>query len=608
LLLYIFVSPILKFSGRPRVGITHNRISRISIFGEHMSFVSKRLTLFIWALLITLGLAVTQSAPLKLAVAKESNRDRAPSNPHAMHLTQATSSQPTATLFDDLGNLHHPISTNSKLAQRYFDQGLTLAYGFNHAEAARSFQEAAKLDPECAICYWGVALVLGPNINAPMEPEAVSEAWRSLQQALKLSKNASDKEKAYIQALAKRYPSQPVDDRKSFDLAYANAMREVAQRYPDDPDAATLFAESLMDTTPWDYWEEDGTLKPTGKEIIATLESILQEHPNHPGANHLYIHAVEKERPDLGVASADRLMQLVPNSGHLVHMASHIYIRVGRYHDAVLSNQRGIAADNAYAARNQVEGIYPLAYMPHNHHFLWFAALMTGQSKVATQAALHTAKVDAKLMRQPDFAGALQHFYTIPMYTYIRFGQWDRILSTSAPAKDLKYPSGVWHYARGRAFAAKGQIKPAMRELKQLQAIAAIPALQDIKIWGFNSTASILNIASQVLAGEIAAQQKNYQQAIAHLQTAVKLEDALVYTEPADWSQPARQSLGGILLKARRFAQAEQAYRDDLNIYPENGWSLYGLMQSLKAQNKQAEAQVVQKQFEQAWQYADSYQ
>lgn len=573
-----------------------------------MFFVSKRLTLFIWALLITLGLAVTQSSPLKLAVAKESSRDRAPSNPHAMHLAQATTSQPTVTLFDNLGNLHHPISTNSKLAQRYFDQGLTLAYGFNHAEAARSFQEAAKLDPACAICYWGVALVLGPNINAPMEPEAVSEAWRSLQQALKLSKHASDKEKAYIQALAKRYPSQPVEDRKSFDLAYANAMREVAQRYPDDPDAATLFAESLMDTTPWDYWEDDGTLKPAGKEIIATLESVLKQYPNHPGANHLYIHAVEKERPDLGVASADRLMQLVPNSGHLVHMASHIYIRVGRYHDAVLSNQRGIAADNAYAARNQVEGIYPLAYMPHNHHFLWFAALMTGQSKVATEAALRTAKVDAKLMRQPDFAGALQHFYTIPMYTYIRFGQWDRILSTAAPARDLKYPSGVWHYARGRAFAAKGQMKPAMRELKKLQAIAAIPALQDVKIWGFNSTASILNLASQVLAGEIAAQQKNYQQAIAHLEKAVKLEDALVYTEPADWSQPARQSLGGILLKARRFAQAEQAYRDDLNIYPENGWSLYGLMQSLKAQNKQEEAQVVQKQFEQAWQYADSYQ
>lgn len=567
---------------------------------------SKRFTLLIWALLITLGLSVTQAPQLKLVLAEESSRPQ--SKIHAMHFAQATPSQSSARLFDNLGNLHHPISTSSKLAQRYFDQGLTLAYGFNHVEAARSFREAAKLDPECAICYWGVALVLGPNINAPMEPEAVSEAWRSLQQAIDLSKNASEKEKAYIQALAKRYPPHPVEDRKPFDLAYANAMREVARRYPDDPDAATLFAEALMDTTPWDYWEEDGTLKPTGKEIIATLESVLQQHPNHAGANHLYIHAVEKERPDLGVASADRLMQLVPNSGHLVHMASHIYIRVGRYHDAVLSNQRGIAADNAYAAQNQTEGIYPLAYMPHNHHFLWFAALMTGQSKVATQAALQTAKVDAKLMRQPDLAGALQHYYTIPLYTYTRFGQWQKILSTAAPARDLKYPSGVWHYARGRAFAAKGQLKPAIRELKQLQAIAAIPALQETKIWGFNSTASILNIASQVLAGEIAAQQGKYQQAISHLQTAVKLEDALVYTEPADWSQPARQSLGGILLKARRFAQAEQAYRDDLQIYPENGWSLYGLMQSLQAQNKQKEAQVVQKQFEQAWQYADSYQ
>jgi len=572
-----------------------------------MLFGSKRITLFIWALLITLGLSVTQSPQFKPAVAKEPSRSQF--GTHAMHLAQVTPSQASIALFDNLGNLHHPISTRSELAQRYFNQGLTLAYGFNHAEAARSFQEAAKLDRECAMCYWGVALVLGPNINAPMEPEAVSEAWRSLQQAIELSQNASDREKAYIQALAKRYPPHPVKDRKPFDLAYANAMREVAQRYPDDPDAATLFAEALMDTTPWDYWEEDGTLKPAGKEITTTLEAVLQKHPNHPGANHLYIHAVEKERPDLGVASADRLMQLVPNSGHLVHMASHIYIRVGRYHDAVLSNQRGIAADNAYAARNQqLKGIYPLAYMPHNHHFLWFAALMTGQSKVATQAALQTAKVDAKLMRQPDFAGALQHYYTIPLYTYTRFGQWDKILSTAAPARDLKYPSGVWHYARGRAFAAKGQIRSAIRELKQLRAIAAIPALQETKIWGFNSTASILNLASEVLAGEIAAQQKNYQQAIAHMQKAVKLEDALVYTEPADWSQPARQSLGGILLKAGRFAQAEQAYRDDLKIYPENGWSLYGLMQSLKAQNKQEEAQAVQKQFQTAWQYADSYQ
>jgi tetratricopeptide (TPR) repeat protein len=244
--------------------------------------------------------------------------------------------------------------------------------------------------------------------------------------------------------------------------------------------------------------------------------------------------------------------------------------------------------------------------MPHNHHFLWFAALMTGQSKIATQAALQTAKVDEKLMRQPDLAGSLQHYSTIPLYTYVRFGNWNEILSTPAPARDLKYPSGVWRYARGRALAAKGQLKKAERELKELRAIAAIPALQETKIWGFNSTASILNIASEVLAGEIAAQQKNYQQAIAHLQAAVKLEDGLIYTEPADWYQPVRQSLGAILLKARRFAQAEQAYRDDLSIYPENGWSLYGLMQSLQAQNKQKEAQVVQKQFEQAWQYADS--
>jgi tetratricopeptide (TPR) repeat protein len=514
--------------------------------------------------------------------------------------------QSTTQLFKNLGNYHHPISTNNPLAQRYFNQGLILAYGFNHAEAARSFQQAAKQDSNCAMCYWGIALVLGPNINAPMEADALPEAWQALQKAIALSQNASEPEKAYIQALAKRYPPQWIEDRKPHDLDYANAMREVARRYPDDLDAATLFAEALMDTTPWDYWDENGNPKPEGKEIMATLESVLERNPNHPGANHLYIHAVEKERPELGVASADRLMKLVPDSGHLVHMASHIYIRVGRYHDAVVSNQRGIEADNAYvASRNDVSGMYPLAYMPHNHHFLWFGALMTGQSELALEAAHHTAKVDPKLMRDPELAGALQHYYTIPLYTLTRFGKWNEILETPAPDADLKYPMGVWHYTRGMALVAKGQPEQAVRELESLKAIAVEPSLAEIKIWGFNSTASILNIASEVLAGEIAAKQGSYEQAIAHLKKAVDLEDSLVYTEPADWYQPARQALGSVLLKANRFAEAEQVYREELKIYPNNGWSLYGLEQSLDAQGKSKEAKAVQTQFKEAWKYAD---
>lgn len=555
--------------------------------------MNKKIAIFL-SLMVAAGLATGMVKLPHPAIAYQ------PSAHHAMQ----TSQERRAPLFDDLGDYHHPISTKSKLAQRYFDRGLILAYGFNHAEAARSFREAAKLDPNCAMCNWGLAYVLGPNINAAMEEAAVSEAWQAIQKAIKLSQYANYKERAYIQALAKRYAQTPIQDRKLLDIAYANAMREVVNRYPDDLDAATLFAEALMDTTPWDYWDEKGNLKPEGVEIVAVLESVLKHNPNHAGANHLYIHTVEKKRPELGIPSADRLMTLVPGSGHLVHMASHIYIRVGRYHDAVLSNQRGIAADDAYIATCHAQGIYPVAYMPHNHHFLWFAALMTGQSKVAVKAALHTAKVAPKLMRQPELAGALQHYYTIPLFTYARFGKWNEILATFAPDADLKYPNGIRHYARGLAFIAKGQLGQAARELKQLQALFAEPE-KEIKIWGFNATADMLNIASQVLAGKLVAKQGHYDRAIAHLKKAVQLEDALVYTEPADWYHPVRQSLGAVLLQAGRPAEAEKIYREDLKIYPDNGWSLYGLAQSLRAQNKTGDAQAVQQQFNKAWKYAD---
>ncbi|HEY9637883.1 MAG TPA: hypothetical protein V6D14_31110 [Coleofasciculaceae cyanobacterium] len=544
-------------------------------------------------LLVALGLPGYITTQPKLAVAHEAS------------ISHTENTNYAAPLFNNLGDYDHPISTNSKLAQRYFDQGLILAYGFNHAEAVRSFKEAAKLDPNCAMCYWGIAYVLGPNINAPMEAEALIETGQALQKAIALSKNASEKEQAYIQALAKRYPIKHVEDRKPFDIAYANAMREVAKRYPDDLDAATLFVEALMDTTPWDYWKENGEPKPEGIEIMARVESILQRNPSHPGANHLYIHAVEKARPELGVAAADRLMNLVPGAGHLVHMASHIYIRVGRYHDAVVSNQRGIEADKAYATYRDTQTMYSMGYMPHNHHFLWFAALMTGQSELAIQAATQTAKVDEKQMRQPELSGSLQHYYVIPLYTLTRFGKWDEILTTPAPANDLKYPTGVWHYARGMAFVAKGQVEQATQELEQLQAIAADPALEQIKIWGFNSTTHVLNIATEVLAGELAAKQGNYEQAVAHLKSAIKFEDTMVYTEPADWYHPTRQSLGTVLLEANRAAEAEQVYREDLKIYPENAWSLFGLAQSLQAQGKTEAAKAVQQRFDEAWKYSD---
>lgn len=555
--------------------------------------------LFILALIVTIGLsasshqvlesAIAQGAPTKL-IATESGG------------SPIESTEPTARLFANLGNYHHPISTNIPLAQRYFDQGLILAYGFNHAEAKRSFLEAARLDPNCAMCYWGVALVLGPNINASMDAEAVPEAWNAIHTASKLSQNTSDKEKAYIQALAQRYSSKPVEDRSALDVAYVNAMREVKQRYPKDLDAATLFAEGIMDTMPWNYWTEDGKPNLGTPELLATLESVLKRNPNHIGANHFYIHAVEAKRHELGIAAADRLAHLVPGSAHLLHMPSHIYIQVGRYHDAVVANQRAIATDEEYATQRSVSGFYRMAYMVHNHYFLWYAAMMAGESKVAIQAARYTAMMtDTKSMREP-WGGTMQHYYSLPLYAFAKFGMWDKILAQPAPPVDLIYPTGVWHYARGMAFTAKGQLEKAARELEQLNAIAAEKAPDKTKLWEVNL--KILQNASQVLAGELATKQGNYEQAIAHLKTAIQLDDDLK-GDPPLWYSPVRQSFGAILLEVGRKAEAEQMYREDLKIYPNNGWSLYGLAQSLQVQGKTKEAQEVQQRFEKAWKYAD---
>ena len=519
--------------------------------------------------------------------------------------TISKAEQSTAPLFTGMGEHHHSISTNSPKSQRYFDQGLTLAYGFNHAEAARSFREAIKLDPDCAMCNWGLAYVLGPNINAKMEDDTIPESYAAIQQAIKLAKNSNQKEQAYINALAQRYTDKPLEDRSSLDLAYAEAMEQVTQQYPNDMDAATIYAEALMDTMPWDYWTEEQEPKPATKKVLNTLESILEQEPNHPGANHLYIHAVEAVRPKQGVAAADRLGDLVPGSGHLVHMPSHIYIRVGRYHDAAIANQKAIAVDNDYISQCHAQGVYPLAYMPHNHHFLWFAATLEGDSQLATKAGKNVAAmVDPQTMREPGM-GTLQHFYSVPLFTMIRFGQWDQIMATPQPETDLKYPTGLWHYAKGLAYTAQGKITDAQQELEALDLLAHDPELEQVTIWDINTTQSILQVATEVLTGEIAAKQDKYSRAIAHLRQAVKLEDALNYDEPADWSTPARQYLGEALLEAKRYAAAEQVYREDLAIYPDNGWSLFGLLQSLKAQGKDSEVETIEQQFESAWQYAD---
>ncbi|MBD2259532.1 tetratricopeptide repeat protein [Pseudanabaena sp. FACHB-2040] len=527
--------------------------------------------------------------------------------PQAASSRSALAASPSAPtpLFSDLGDFHYPISTRSDLAQQYFDQGWVLAYGFNHAEAVRSFQAAIEADPDCALCYFGLAYVLGPNINAPMEIEAAETAWETMQHAIALSPAASAKERALINALATRYTAAPTANRASLDRAYAAALKTVHQQYPEDLEIATLYAEALMDTMPWDYWDEAGNPKPTTREILKTLEAVLEQNPDQIGALHLYIHAVEKERPELAEAAADRLGALVPGSGHLVHMPSHIYIRVGRYHDAVVANQDAIAADAAYLKISPTPSLYTVAYMPHNHHFAWFGAMMTGQRAVAMAAAEQTARVEGELWHAPELAGSLQHYYSVPLYTQVRFSQWNEILKTPAPAAELKYPVGVWHYAQGMALAATDRPRAAADHLRSLQALIADPEIGEMRIWGFNSTRQALSIAEAVLAGEIAAAQGNYDRAVTYLQSAVAQEDELTYTEPPDWYAPTRNLLGQVLLAAGRYADAESAFQADLENYPQNGWSLQGLAQSLRAQNKLSEADSVQAQFEAAWQYAD---
>jgi tetratricopeptide (TPR) repeat protein len=512
----------------------------------------------------------------------------------------------TAPLLEGMGDLHHPVTTKNKIAQRYFNQGLVLSYGFNHKEAERSFREAARLDPDCAMAWWGAALVIGPNINAAMEDTEVPNAYAAIQKALALAPKASEKERAYINALAKRYAAEPVENRKPLDEAYAAAMREVAQQYPEDADAAALAAEALMDLHPWDFWEKDGRPKSWTPEIIEVLEAALTRWPNHPGVNHFYIHTVEASKnPGRATAAADRLGDLVPGAGHLVHMPGHIYIRTGRYNEAVIANEKAIKADGDYITQCHAQGLYPVAYMPHNHHFLSASATMSGQSEKAIYAARYMAEhQDHDMMRQPGY-GTLQHFTTIPLYSLAKFGRWEEILKEPAPAEDLRYPTGIWHYARGMAYTRTNRLKEAAQELEKLQTIAADTALKKVTIWDLNTTYQLLQIAREMLAGEMAAKQRDFNTAVGHLQKAVAMEDELTYDEPPPWYAPARHNLGAVLLEAGRAAEAEKVYREDLEKYPENGWSLSGLQQSLAAQGKSEEAKAVQARFEKAWASAD---
>lgn len=501
----------------------------------------------------------------------------------------------TVPLYTDLGSHHRAISTRVPNAQRYFDQGLRLVFGFNHGESIRAFTEAARLDPTCAMCYWGIAYAYGPHVNAGMDSASGVAAYAAAQKAQSLARNASVPERAYISAVVKRYARVPPANRAGLDSAYATAMCDVSRRYADDLDAAALCAEAMMDLRPWNYWKQpSGEPYPGTSEIVSKLEGVLQRNPNHPGACHYYIHAIEAVRPDKAVACAERLAALMPGVGHMVHMPAHIYIRVGRYNEAVESNIHAVHTDEVYIEGQKPQGVYPIGYYPHNVHFLSFAATMAGRSAQALDAA-RTLGTKANL----DVARVVpmvQTFVPFLDLTLVNFGRWDEVLAQPLPPTDLKYASTMAHYARGVAFAATGKPADATTELDAVKKLAAAASPDDKPVF---------EIAMHALMGEIAQRGGRLDEAAAHFKAAVAIEDAGLYFEPPTWYYPIRHSLGAVLLRTGRPAEAEVVYREDLKRFPENGWSLFGLMQALRAQGKATEALAVDARFRAAWKDAD---
>ena len=514
---------------------------------------------------------------------------------------QGVHDQAVPTLLD-LGTHTFPVSTRNKLAQKYMNQGLNLSYAFNHAEAGLAFREAARLEPSLAMAYWGQALVLGPNINAPMEPGAELPALELVRKAASLMRTASPRERTLISALEKRYTGD-ASHRKANDKAYADAMRDAHRRFPDDLDIAMLYVESMMDLNSWGYWMRDGYPLEGTTEIVALTESVIQRNPKHPGAVHLYIHLVEPtSTPERGEKAADTLLTLMPDAGHLLHMSSHIYHRVGRYADAIKSNQLAIAADENYLAHQHAGGMYPIMYTPHNIHFLWSAATADGQSRLAIESARKVAATidDSVLAAVP----AAAVFRVVPYWAYARFGRWNEILQEPAPPAVNAFLKGGWHYARGLAFVATRQLDQAEQELKALRRIVKDESL-DWTLMSQNTARAVLSIGPEVLAGEIANARGQFDLAIAHLDRAVRLEDDLVYTEPAEWQSPPRLALGAILMEAGRPAEAEAVYWEDLRRNRNNGWALFGLSQALREQKKDAQVELIERRFKKAWARAD---
>jgi tetratricopeptide (TPR) repeat protein len=524
----------------------------------------------------------------------------------ALSFLQAQHSHPDAgptapvQLMEGLGTHTHPITTSSKLAQSFFDQGLALVFGFNHDEAARLFARAAELDPKSPMPRWGIALALGPNYNMPPMPEREEKAWKAISKAVELSASAPENERAYVEALVTRYSKDPNADRTKLASKYRDAMKEVANRYPDDLDAATLYAEAAMDLRPWHLWDANGEPAEGTLEIVEVLEHVLRRDPNHPGANHYYIHAVEASKnPERALPSAMRLGSLMPGAGHLVHMPSHIYLRLGDFDSSAVVNKAAAEVDRQYIERSGAKGVYPLMYYSHNLHFVAYVGMMEGRFDEALDYAKRLRmNVDGAVDSMPMLAP----YRAFEWLVLTRFGKWDEMLAESEPTEKNAFVSALFRYSRGLAFAGQGKVNDAEAERERMDAITKrIPETDMLMI---NSARSVLAVGLADLSARIARAKKEPDFEIAHWQEAVKLQDQLSYMEPPEWHYPVREALGGALLRAGKFAEAERVFREDLERHPRNGRSLFGLLESLKMQQKSASLPWVQNEFSEAWKHS----
>lgn len=512
-----------------------------------------------------------------------------------------------APLFEGMDLLSYPVTTKNPEAQKYFNQGLLFAYGFNHAEAARSFYQAIRLDTTCAMCYWGYAFVLGPNYNAGMDPGHYERAYEAMKSANIYAKSCTEKEKALIKAMTVRYTIEAPESRSHLDSAFMEAMKVLHHQYPEDVDIASIYAESLMDMHPWDLWEKAGDPKSWTPEIIKAIEVAIKLNPNHPGGHHYYIHALEASPyPERALPSAKKFDDgLVPRAGHLVHMPSHIYINTGDYHLGSVANINALKQDSTYVTQCHAQGAYPLALYPHNYHFLAATATLEGKSEWAFDAADKMAKhVNHKGMLVPELA-TLQHYYSIPYFVMVKFGKWQEILKMPAVDTSLIYPGGIRHYARGMAYVGLKDLEKAKLELNELKAVASMETLKTLTIWEINSLHTVADIAQKVLEGEILAAEGRSAESISLLNQAVALEDQLNYNEPPDWFFSVRHHLGAVLLANGQPDEAIKVYLEDLDRFPKNGWALSGLKQAYLDSKQSVKADEADVHLKEAWAHAD---